>query len=213
MHVSTYRSLSAEVGCRRAEVFREIRRCLRLSGGVVHQGVKWIWKAAAELAALLGANEKTIRGDLAYLVKLGWLKREKLQRAWGWQVYHYTLGDRAPLPGGPDESGTQARTDAGVRPGSVNSRSTVQKIHHQRGTANRPTASRQPQQPGTGNGPAGAVRPASAAPGTLPGQIPAPSHWPAAATAQQTRLAIENLRNAIPLLRRAGRPAAGFAAN
>ena len=82
---TTYRSLAAEVGCRRAEVFKEIRRCLRLSGGVMHQGIKWIWKAAAELAELLGCNEKTIRADLAALVKLGWLKREKLQRAWGWQ--------------------------------------------------------------------------------------------------------------------------------
>lgn len=207
-----YRSLAAEVGCRRAEVFREIRRCLRLNGGVIHQGVKWIWKAATELAALLGANEKTIRGDLAYLVKLGWLKRDKLQRAWGWQVYHYTLGDRAPLPGHPNESGTQTRTDAGDRPASVSSRSTVQKIHHQRGTASRPAASRQPEQPGTEQAPATAVTPVSAAPGAQRGQIPAPAHWPAAATTQQTRLAIENLRNAIPLLRRSGRPAAGFAA-
>lgn len=189
---TTYRSLAAEVGCRRAEVFKEIRRCLRLSGGVMHQGIKWIWKAAAELAELLGCNEKTIRGDLAALVKLGWLKREKLQRAWGWQVYHYTLGDEAPLRPRPHQSGTQARPDAGEAPASISSKSTVQKNHHQRGTANRPAAAQQPR----------TEQRCSAAQVICAAEaLPVPAHWPAL-NPQATAVAIENLRNSIPLLRR-----------
>lgn len=158
----------------------------------MHQGIKWIWKASAELAELLGCNEKTIRGDLAALVRLGWLKREKLQRKWGWQVYHYTLGAEAPLKPKPHESGKQARTDAGVMPASISSRSTVQKNHHQRGTARRPAAS---QQPGTGQRCPEALVSCSAE------AMPVPAHWPAF-NPQATALAIENLRNSIPLLRR-----------
>lgn len=199
---TTYRSLAAEVGCRRAEVFKEIRRCLRLNGGVMHQGIKWIWKAARELAELLGCNEKTIRGDLAALVKLGWLKREKLQRAWGWQVYHYTLGDQAPLRPHPHEGGTQARPDAGAKPASISSRSTDQKIHHQRPTAGRPVAAQQPRTEQCC--PVAPVARSAEA-------MPVPAHWPAF-NPQSAAVAIENLRNSIPLLKRGtavqNRPAA-----
>jgi hypothetical protein len=179
-------------------VFKEIRRCLRLSGGVMHQGIKWIWKAAVELAELLGCNEKTIRGDLAALVRLGWLKREKLQRKWGWQVYHYTLGDQAPLKPKPHESGHQAHPDAGGAPASISSRSTIQKNHHQPRAASRPTASKQPR---TEKG-SPAVKVADAE--GRPLAIPVPAHWPEP-EAQATALAIENLRNSIPLLRRGAR--------
>lgn len=158
----------------------------------MHHGIKWIWKAAAELAELLGCNEKTIRGDLAALVRLGWLKREKLQRAWGWQVYHYTLGNEAPLKPKPHESGQQARTDTGVVPASVSSRSTDQKIHHQRGTARRPAA---PQQPRTEQ------RCSEAQVAYSAEVMQVPAHWPEF-NPQATALAIENLRNSIPLLRR-----------
>ena len=164
----------------------------------MHQGIKWIWKAAAELAELLGCNEKTIRGDLAALVKLGWLKREKLQRAWGWQVYHYTLGDEAPLRPRPHQSGTQARPDAGEMPASISSKTTVQKDHHQRGTANRPAAS---QQPRTEQARSAAWKPAPATAADSATVLPVPAHWPAF-NPQATALAIENLRNSIPLLKR-----------
>ena len=73
--MSAYRALASEVGCLSAEIYKEIRRCLRLRGGVVVDGVKWIWKTSEELAERLGVNEKTIRRHLKVLVQMGWLKQ------------------------------------------------------------------------------------------------------------------------------------------
>lgn len=97
---TTYRHLASEVGCLSAEIYKEIRRCLRLRGGVMHDGIKWIWKTSEELAERLGCHEKTIRRHLKHLVDLGWLKREQLQKRWGMRAYHYSLGDDAPLKAG-----------------------------------------------------------------------------------------------------------------
>ena len=94
---TTYRHLPHEVGCLSAEIYKEIRRCLRLRGGVMHDGIKWIWKTSEELADRFGCNEKTIRRHLKGLVEMGWLKREQLQKRWGMRAYHYSLGDDAPL--------------------------------------------------------------------------------------------------------------------
>ena len=94
---TSYRPLANEVGCLSAEIYKEIRRCLRLRGGVVINGVKWIWKTSEELAQRLGVNEKTIRRHLKALVQMGWLRREQHQKKWGMRAYHYTLGDHAPL--------------------------------------------------------------------------------------------------------------------
>ena len=98
--MTSYRALASEVGCLSAEIYKEIRRCLRLRGGVVVDGVKWIWKTSEELAERLGVNEKTIRRHLKALVQMGWLKREQHQKRWGMRAYHYTLGDHAPLKAG-----------------------------------------------------------------------------------------------------------------
>jgi len=98
--MTSYRALASEVGCLSAEIYKEIRRCLRLRGGVVVDGVKWIWKTSEELAERLGVNEKTIRRHLKALVQMGWLKREQHQKRWGMRAYHYTLGDHAPLRAG-----------------------------------------------------------------------------------------------------------------
>ena len=97
---TSYRPLANEVGCLSAEIYKEIRRCLRLRGGVVIDGVKWIWKTSEELAQRLGVNEKTIRRHLKTLVQMGWLRREQHQKKWGMRAYHYTLGDHAPLKSG-----------------------------------------------------------------------------------------------------------------
>ena len=94
---TSYRPLANEVGCLSAEIYKEIRRCLRLRGGVVIDGIKWIWKTSEELAERLGVNEKTIRRHLKTLVQMGWLKREQHQKKWGMRSYHYCLGDNAPL--------------------------------------------------------------------------------------------------------------------
>ena len=94
---TTYRHLPREVGCLSAEIYKEIRRCLRLRGGVMHDGIKWIWKTSEELADRFGCNEKTIRRHLKGLVEMGWLRREQLQKRFGMRAYHYSLGDDAPL--------------------------------------------------------------------------------------------------------------------
>ena len=98
--MTSYRALASEVGCLSAEIYKEIRRCLRLRGGVVIDGVKWIWKTSEELAERLGVNEKTIRRHLKALVQMGWLKREQHQKKWGMRAFHYSLGDNAPLKSG-----------------------------------------------------------------------------------------------------------------
>lgn len=108
---SSYRALASEVGCLSAEIYKEIRRCLRLRGGVTHDGIKWIWKTSEELAERLGCHEKTVRRHLKALVEMGWLKREQLQKRWGMRAYHYCLGDNAPLKpvavAGSDQKNTQ----------------------------------------------------------------------------------------------------------
>ena len=98
--MTSYRALASEVGCLSAEIYKEIRRCLRLRGGVVIDGVKWIWKTSEELAQRLGVNEKTIRRHLKALVQMGWLRREQHQKKWGMRAFHYSLGDNAPLKSG-----------------------------------------------------------------------------------------------------------------
>ena len=50
MSTGTYRSLAAEVGVRRAAIYNEIRRCLRLRGGSMVDGIKWIYKTYRKLA-------------------------------------------------------------------------------------------------------------------------------------------------------------------
>ena len=100
---TSYRALASEVGCLSAEIYKEIRRCLRLRGGVMHDGIKWIWKTSEELAERLGCHEKTIRRHLKALVDMGWLQREQLQKRWGKRAYHYCLGDNAPLKPAPVE--------------------------------------------------------------------------------------------------------------
>lgn len=202
MNRTTYRSLDAEVGCLQASIFKEIRRCLRLKGGTVDaNGIKWVWRSAVSLADLFGVNEKTIRRHLKALVSLGWLKRDKLQRKWGWQVYHYSLGDNAPLKGVPDQPGQKARTDADMVSASINSKTTSQKIHHQRRTASRPSVSQQPRTEQSRVVTAKALA-------TTGNCCPVPSDWPEL-DLYATALAIENTRNQFPLLRRR---AVGFGA-
>ena len=100
MSTGTYRSLAAEVGVRRAAIYNEIRRCLRLRGGSMVDGIKWIYKTCRELAGLLGVCIKTIERDLRVLVEKGWLEREKHDARWGKQHYYYRLGAAAPLSNG-----------------------------------------------------------------------------------------------------------------
>ena len=181
----SYRSLSAEVGSLSAEIYREIRRCLRLRGGVVVEGVKWIWKTATELGELLGRDEKTIRRHLSGLVKLGWLKREQLQKKWGMRAYHYTLGDNAPLKPSsvqkPVQNGQNVQLKADKMPASINSNP------------------RSINSPPTQNSP----RPAAVTARTEkagPVLVAVPQDWPELASQQELRLQLENLRNTIPLL-------------
>lgn len=191
----SFRSLSAEVGARRAEIFREIRRCLRLRGGRIVSGVKWIWKTAVELAELLGVDEKTIRRDLAYLCEIGWLQREQLQKRWGMRTYHYCLGPDAPLKEPktqPVQCGQVTRTEAGTMPGSNNS-STYQK--NPPPPPNSPTA----QQPRTETVVYAAVRGVS---GRQEAPVAVPEHWPEPSGVKETLLALENIRNSIPWLTR-----------
>jgi hypothetical protein len=87
-----------------------MRRCLRLRGGSVDDGVKWIYKTCRELSGLLGCCMKTVERDLRLLVELGWLKREKHDARWGKQGYYYCLGDAAPL------SKMMPLSSCGIRP-------------------------------------------------------------------------------------------------
>lgn len=146
-----YRHLASEVGCLSAEIYKEIRRCLRLRGGVMHDGIKWIWKTSEELAERLGCNEKTIRRHLKHLVELGWLKREQLQKRWGMRAYHYSLGDNAPLkavaaainPQMPVQTRRSVRTEADTMSGSINRNTTSTNSLPGHNSQNSQNASRQ----------------------------------------------------------------------
>jgi len=184
----SYRSLSAEVGSLSAEIYREIRRCLRLRGGVVVEGVKWIWKTATELGELLGRDEKTIRRHLSGLVKLGWLKREQLQKKWGMRAYHYTLGDNAPLKPSsvqkPVQNGQNVQLKADKMPASINSNPRSINSPPARTAQNSPRPT--------------AVTARTEKTGPVLAAVP--QDWPELAPQQELMLQLENLRNTIPLL-------------
>ena len=188
-----FRPIAAEVGCLPAEIFKEIRRCLRLRGGVVIDGVKWIWKRAAELAERLGCHEKTIRRHLKTLVAMGWLKREQHQKKWGMRAYHYCLGDRAPLK--PVQSGSSVRTEADISSSSINRNNTPKNSppDSTAGTAEQPKALRAKRSSPSG----GEIAPS------------VPQHWPEAATGNELAVAIENARNLAFSGRRHQQPSAG----
>ena len=133
---TTYRHLASEVGCLSAEIYKEIRRCLRLRGGVMHDGIKWIWKTSEELAERLGCSEKTIRRHLKHLVDLGWLKREQLQKRWGMRAYHYSLGDEAPLKSSIQSyslSKPTADRQGSTKSGSAITKQSAQLVEHLHG--------------------------------------------------------------------------------
>ena len=167
-----YRSLASEVGCLRAEIFKEIRRCLRLRGGKTVDGIKWIYKSAQELAELFGVHEKTIRRHLKALVQMGWLKREQLDKRWGKRTYFYVLGDGSPLR--PVQQEQNARSNADKR--SASKTSNPLPINSLPAKTARTTNSRGPEK--------------------------VPAHWPEPATKEQAQRAIENLRNQVGWLNR-----------
>ena len=167
-----YRSLASEVGCLRAEIFKEIRRCLRLRGGKTVNGIKWIYKSAEELAELFGVHEKTIRRHLKALVQMGWLKREQLDKRWGKRVYFYVLGDGSPLR--PNQSEQDVRS----KPDKVSASKTSNPL------SSNPLPARTTK---TANSP-------------RPERVPA--HWPEPATKEQALLAMENIRNQFNWLNR-----------
>ena len=167
-----YRSLASEVGCLRAEIFKEIRRCLRLRGGKTVDGIKWIYKSAQELAELFGVHEKTIRRHLKALVQMGWLKREQLDKRWGKRVYFYVLGEGSPLK--PVQQDQDARSKPDKVPASRNR--IPLPINSLPAKAAQTTNSRGPER--------------------------VPAHWPEPATRAQAQLEIENLRNRFSWLNR-----------
>ena len=173
-----YRSLAAETSVLTAEIYKEIRRCLRLKGGTVVDGVKWIWKTAKELGKLFGVNEKTCRRHLKRLVDLGWLKRLQCEKQWGKRAYFYTLGDQAPLKNGtitePVQKEEKARLNAGIKPVSYKQQSTTRNSLPARTT--KTADSRRPER--------------------------VPAHWPEPATKEQALLAMENIRNQFNWLNR-----------
>jgi hypothetical protein len=178
-----FRSLASEVGARRAAIYNEIRRCLRLRGGTVVEGCKWIYKTCRELAELLGCCIKTIERDLRRLVELGWLERERHDARWGKQHYYYRLGGEAPLKGVSHESGPVVPPEPDKLSGSISRRTTSR-------NSLPPKDSRNSQQPERR---------------TVP--VPPQQGWPEL-DPQAAARAIEELRNQIPLLR--GRKALGF---
>ena len=167
-----YRSLASEVGCLRAEIFKEIRRCLRLRGGKTINGIKWIYKSAQELAELFGVHEKTIRRHLKALVQMGWLKREQLDKRWGKRVYFYVLGKGSPL-----------------KP--------IQQEQDARSNADKVSASKT-RIPLSSN----SLPPKAAQTTNCRGPERVPAHWPEPATRAQAQLEIENLRNRFSWLNR-----------
>ena len=169
-----YRSLASETSITTAEIYKEIRRCLRLRGGKVINGVKWIWKTANELAELFGINERTVRRHLKKLIDLGWLARQQWDKRWGKRQFYYTLGEKSPLQPVPDQNGHPARSNADKR--SVSKTSKPLPNNSLPARTAKTTNSRGPER--------------------------VPAHWPEPATKAQTRLAIEDLRNQIGWLNR-----------
>ena len=173
-----YRSLASETSVLTAEIYKEIRRCLRLRGGTTVDGVKWIWKTAKELGKLFGVNEKTCRRHLKRLVDLGWLKRLQWEKHWGKRAYFYTLGEQAPLKNGtitkPDQQEQKARSNADIKPASCNQHSTSRNSLSAK--AAKTTNSRNEER--------------------------FPADWPEPATRAQAQQAIENLRNQFGWLNR-----------
>lgn len=167
-----YRSLASEVGCLRAEIFKEIRRCLRLRGGKTVDGIKWIYKSAQELAELFGVHEKTIRRHLKALVQMGWLKREQLDKRWGKRVYFYVLGEGSPLR--PVQQDQTVPVKADKR--SASKTSNPLPINSLPARTAKTTNSRYEEK--------------------------FPADWPEPATREQTKQAIENLRNRFGWLNR-----------
>ena len=187
-----FRSLAAEVGARRAAIFNEIRRCLRLRGGTVVDGSKWIYKTCRELAELLGVCIKTIERDLRLLVSLGWLERERHDARWGKQHYYYRLGPDAPLKGVSHESRPVVPPEPDNLSASLSSNTTSR-------NSLPATNSQTAKQPGTETVVYAAVRGVY---GALEGGVAVPEHWPTPTTVQQTLLALENIRNTVPWLRK-----------
>ena len=201
---TSYRALASEVGCLSAEIYKEIRRCLRLRGGVTHDGIKWIWKTSEELAERLGCHEKTIRRHLKALVDMGWLKREQLQKRWGMRAYHYSLGDNAPLKpvavAGSDQKNTQkaplaqkplqnrcfARTEPEKMSASINRNTTSRNTPTGQNNPNSQGASRRTEQSSQGEIAENATIPDRRSlyaavplePVTRVTTVPTPSHWP-----------------------------------
>lgn len=117
-----FRHVAATLGSTGALLYLEIRRCLRLRGGDVINGVKWIFKSATQLAEKFGLNERTVRRHLGEQVKQRLWVREKKEAKWGKQVYWYAIGevdllapnvrsDQAKCPVQPDEmSASKTRT-------------------------------------------------------------------------------------------------------
>ena len=167
-----YRSLASEVGCLRAEIFKEIRRCLRLRGGKTVNGVKWIYKSALELSELFGVHEKTIRRHLKALVQMGWLKREQLDKRWGKRTYFYVLGEGSPLK--PIQQEQDARSKPDKRPVSKT------------------------RIPLSSN----SLPPKTAKTTNSQNKERFPADWPEPATRAQAKQAIENLRNRFSWLNR-----------
>ena len=105
-----FRHVSTRLGSTGALIYLEIRRCLRLRGGDVIEGVKWIFKSAVQLAERFGLNERTVRRHLNEQVKQGLWNREKKEAKWGKQVYWYSVGE-VDLLSGPVRSDQAKRPD------------------------------------------------------------------------------------------------------
>lgn len=119
-----YRSLAAEIGLTAASIYKEIRRCLGLKGGSVHQGAKWIYKSARELSELLGVSEKTVRRCLDRLLALGWLVRKQWDKRWGKRTYYYAFGPEAPFSGSVAAQEVQPAQDVQLNVDTVSSSKT-----------------------------------------------------------------------------------------
>jgi DNA-binding transcriptional MocR family regulator len=180
-----FRSLASEVGARRAAIYQEIRRCLRLRGGSVVDGYKWIYKTCRELAELLGCCIKTIERDLRRLVELGWLERERHDARWGKQHYYYRLGPDAPLK----EVSHQAGPVVPPEPDKLSASKSRSTTFRNSLPARNSRATQQPERKEV-----------------IP--VPPQQGWPELDPRAAAR-AIEELRNQIPLLRR--RSGLGFA--
>ena len=167
-----YQSLASETSVLTAEIYKEIRRCLRLRGGKTVDGIKWIYKSAQELAELFGVHEKTIRRHLKALVQMNWLKREQLDKRWGKRVYFYVLGEGSPLK--PIQSEQDARSKADKR--SASKTSTPLPINSLPARTAKTTNSRNEER--------------------------FPADWPEPATRAQAKQACENLRNQLRWLNR-----------